>query len=329
MLNVARLQGRNMPGTRSRIAGSVLFAIYLQMAGIALGAESSSAPWSPVSGAAAESLNIGFNARAKESVDVLNEMPPESINGYPSTSPLVGGHWPVYSDYPRESTWYTRIEYFRWNEQIDGEDFVNESGPLYTIGYTLFNDDHRVRAEFFGSRVNYAGGAQFPDGTIIPLNSITDYYGGRAEIDFFALSRYHPNLQYFLGIGLRVWNRHLPSLTLPSGVFVQGYDETYLTLYPYFGIETRHDPSRVWEFYGRMRIGLTAFTYEYVTFGSGTGLYPRVGVTALLEEGVRYGNWTVTGYMEIFGFAASGVTNQMYQPTSTLGTLGVKAGFSY
>ena len=34
-----------------------------------------------------------------------------------------------------ESTWYTRIDYFHWNERFAGADFVNEDGPFWTLGY--------------------------------------------------------------------------------------------------------------------------------------------------------------------------------------------------
>ena len=34
-----------------------------------------------------------------------------------------------------ESTWYTRVDYFNWNEHSTGSDDVNEYGTLLTFGY--------------------------------------------------------------------------------------------------------------------------------------------------------------------------------------------------
>ena len=114
-----------------------------------------------------------------------------------------------------------------------------------------------------------------------------------------------------------------------GSTFVQGYSETWFTFYPYIGFETRRDPTKAWEFYGRTRIGVTAWNFNYASLGPGDMLYPRPGVTALLEEGIRNGNFTVTGWAEIFGWSRSGVHDGYLQPQSTMLTIGVKAGYLY
>lgn len=59
---------------------------------------------------------------------------------------------------PIESTWYFRQEAFHWNERSDGQDFVNEYGPLSTVGYLHRNGCERFRVELFGGTMAYDGG---------------------------------------------------------------------------------------------------------------------------------------------------------------------------
>ena len=46
-----------------------------------------------------------------------------------------------------QASWYTRVEYFHWNERIAGQDFVNEGGALFTLGYSRQIGIERYRAE--------------------------------------------------------------------------------------------------------------------------------------------------------------------------------------
>ena len=133
----------------------------------------------------------------------------------------------------------------------------------------------RFRAEFFGGVVAYHGASFGGSGPSLLINSHTAYYGGRAEYDLFFRSQKHPRILMFIGLGIRAWNRNISSVTLPGNIFVQGYNETWVTLYPYIGFETPHDYTRVYEFYGRSRVGVTAFTYNYAGDPLATGVYPR------------------------------------------------------
>ena len=82
---------------------------------------------------------------------------------------------------PIESSWYFRQETFYWNERSDGEDFVNERGPLSTLGYVHRSGFERFRAELFGGTMAYDGGAQFIDGSYEPYHQSvgTNYLGMR------------------------------------------------------------------------------------------------------------------------------------------------------
>ena len=228
---------------------------------------------------------------------------------------------------PAESTFYTRADYYHWTETAHGKNLLDEQGPLYTVGYTRTGGEQRLRVELFGGVVSYHG-QTFGGNQTLYLNNQTTYYGGRIEYDLFFNMPNYQNGLWFLGLGTRLWHRSLPSTTV-DGTFVQGYGETWVTLYPYIGIETRHDPTRVCEFYGRTRIGITAYTHNHAGSPLNTGVQPLAGPTALLEEGIRWTNFSVSAWVEVFGFYASHSHNDLYQPTSTLLTLGAKAAYSF
>ena len=82
-----------------------------------------------------------------------------------------------------ESTWYFRQEAFRWNERVDGMDFVNEYGPLSTVGYSHRRGADDFRLELFGGTVAYDGGTMFDDGSYEPYHQSngTDYLGCAAN----------------------------------------------------------------------------------------------------------------------------------------------------
>ncbi|HEX4142157.1 MAG TPA: hypothetical protein VHY91_01295 [Pirellulales bacterium] len=230
---------------------------------------------------------------------------------------------------PTESTWYTRIDYYHWSQQLHSSTVMDEVGPLFTLGYTRMGGEKRFRAEAFGGVVQYQGGAILNNGTTIPLNNHTSYYGGRLEYDLFFNCPNHRNCLFFIGLGTRLWYKDLPDSTIQGNLLISGFRETWLSLYPYIGIETRHDPYRLVEFYGRARIGVTAFNYMYVLSPGSDGLYPGAGVNALLEEGVRYNNFTLSALAEVFTWSRSGINGGYYQEASNLMTIGIKAGYSY
>ena len=197
-----------------------------------------------------------------------------------------------------ESTWYFRQETFHWNERLGGADFVNEYGPLSTLGYQHRSGIERFRFEIFGGTEAYYGAAQSDDGTTYPYNQSngTNYIGLRGEYELLIEPAVWPQIRFVLGIGTRFWLRDLQDLTGPDGtIYVSGYQETWWTIYPYIGVQTREPNDTGFHWIGSARVGLTAFTYQYADFidlynyplNSDTVLYPRCGVTAQLKLGVQ------------------------------------------
>jgi hypothetical protein len=229
-----------------------------------------------------------------------------------------------------ESTWYFRQEAFFWNERIDGADFVNEKGPLSTLGYLRRNGCERFRMELFGGTVAYDGGAQYDDGSYEPYyqSNGTNYLGVRGEYDLLIEPSSWRRVRAFIGVGTRFWIRDLRDAVTPSGNDVWGYQENWWTFYPYVGLEIKESDEPGWKFFGSVRFGLTALTYQYAS-AFDTALYPRCGVTAKTEFGVRFQHFSVSAYLEAMTWGESAVVRDSYQPDSRMLTIGGQFGYTF
>ncbi len=88
--------------------------------------------------------------------------PASSFNPSPGVSGVGGGAWNMPADmpapvYPQTSvvprivppppaSWYTRVDYYRWNKKVGGVNYVNEDGALCTLGYSRQIGMERFRA---------------------------------------------------------------------------------------------------------------------------------------------------------------------------------------
>jgi hypothetical protein len=242
---------------------------------------------------------------------------PSAVPGTVPTSPSI------------ESTWYTRIDYFHWNERIDHQSLVNENGPLVTLGYLRRVGNERFRAEFFDSSVRYKSFIQNQDGSIDPLLSTTNYIGLRGEYDLLYDPEWWPAATLFAGVGTRFWLRDLPDSVTVSGKPVSGYLETWWTTYPYLGIQRRREiGSSDIEFFASGRVGATAVTFQHVSWDD-VVLYPKIGITGQLETGVRGPRFFVSAFSELLTWGQSAVVRGYLQPASSLVTVGLRTGFTF
>jgi hypothetical protein len=227
-----------------------------------------------------------------------------------------------------ESTWYTRIDYFNWNERSDGEDFVNEYGTLITLGYMRRVGIERFHAALFGATMQYKGFGQMEDYSLEPLSSATGYLGALAEYDLHIEPDSLPTVSIFVGVGTRFWIRDLKDGITDYGNPSYGYQETWWTIYPYLGLEKKKSYGNSMEFYYSARIGCTAMTYEYATWG-GVALYPKPGLTGQLEGGLRGRTAFISIFTETMSWGESDTVAGMLQPNSRMFTLGLKTGFCF
>lgn len=235
---------------------------------------------------------------------------------------------PVLTERLIESNWYTRVDYFHWNERLDGADFVNEDGVLLTLGYVRRVGVERFRAELFGGNMHYDGSAQYDDGSSEPLSSRTDYLGVRGEYDLLFEPKSWPAITFLAGIGTRFWVRDLRDGVTDLDNPVMGYQETWWTIYPYLGVEKRRVLADGGEFYGGGRIGLTAITLEHVSFED-IVLYPKPGILGQLEGGIRGRHLFLAAFFEAMTWGESNVVRDALQPASRMFTAGLKTGFSF
>jgi hypothetical protein len=235
---------------------------------------------------------------------------------------------PTFAERFRESTWYTRVDYFHWNERVDGADFVNEYGTLVSLGYENRIDRQRYRGELFGATMMYVGSSQSPGFPDVPLYSTTKYLGFRLEYDLLFEPEGLPQVSFFAGLGTRFWIRDMPDDFDVNGDPVSGYQETWWTIYPYIGIEKRRTHDEGLEFYYSARIGCTPITYQRVV-DFDTTLYPQCGLTGNLEAGIRSRRFLLSAYFEAMSWTQSDVVRGSLQPASSFTTIGFKAGYCF
>ena len=182
-----------------------------------------------------------------------------------------------------QASWYTRVEYFHWNERVGGTDFVNENGTLFTLGYSRRIGVERFRAELFGGDVHYDG---YDQDNMAPLASNTGYLGLRGEYELVCEPpAWEGRFALLAGLGTRFWIRDLHDGSDNQGNPVYGYQETWWTMYPFLGLETHRPLGTDTELYSQWRAGTTALTYQFVSIND-RPLWPRPGVFANTELGL-------------------------------------------
>lgn len=258
---------------------------------------------------------------------------------YPMNAPSVAMPPAQVVEKLSRSSWYTRVDWFQWNERDDGASLLTESGALYTVGYTHRSGIERFRIEVFGGDMHYDGGAQFDDNTVVPLTSSTRYLGGRGEYELvLEPSMFDSSLAFLLGAGSRFWVRDIRSGLDDAGDFVEGYQETWWTIYPYLGIEAKRSSGTGWELYSQGRVGATVATVSYAT-AMQEPVWPKCGVTALGEIGLRSERFFLSANCELMTWTRSSEANgwdstanlpmTYWQPTSRMLTLGGRMGFMF
>ena len=226
---------------------------------------------------------------------------------------------------PVVAEWYTRFDYFLWNERYQGHELLDEHGTLYTLGSSRRFGANRFCGELFTGTMNYAGADQAGN----PLNSITTYLGVRGEYEGVWDLNLHgwPPVTVFAGIGTRFWIRDLKDSVIPAtGQYASGYQEYWWTLYPYVGLEKRWPCNFGEELYARGRVGCTAFTHQFVNLDTGTTLYPQADVIGQIEVGFRHDQLFIAAYFEAMTWNVSPIVRGDLQPLSQNVYHGAEAG---
>lgn len=229
---------------------------------------------------------------------------------------------------PPPQAWYTRLDYYYWDEQIESLDFVNESGMLAALGYQRRWGPSRYRLEMFGGVMDYKGYAQSDYG-LDPLHDPngTTYLGCRGEYELLFEPEFSARTTFLAGIGTRLWVRSMDDMVVESQFVCRGYQETWWTFYPYVGVETRESDDPGLQFFGSARFGVTPWTYEHVSLD--ITLHPRCGITSAFELGFRGPRLSLSAYLEAMTWAESRMHKDYFQPDSAMVTLGGRLLFRY
>jgi hypothetical protein len=230
-----------------------------------------------------------------------------------------------------ESTWYARVDYFYWAEQVDSQPFMKNEGAMPTLGWQQRRGRQRYRAELFGGRVDY-----FADMGGLDDSNVTDYLGLRGEYELMWEPGTWEKLSFFTGLGTRFFVRSIPDIVIDDSVLVDGYQESWWTFYPYIGAESRRRMNDNWEAYWRARIGVTAYTREHIATDDVT-LFPRANLTGQVELGFRGPRLFISGYCDVMAWSQSPEVLAysdpslygMRQPASQNVLVGLKSGLSY
>jgi hypothetical protein len=227
-----------------------------------------------------------------------------------------------------KANWYARVEYYTWNEEVDGVQGMEESGPLFSLGCRGRLGPGRYRGEVFFGIVDYDGHAISPTGDSIPATAETSYVGARAEYDLFGVLPGEIGNGCFIGLGTRLWNREANNPTTIWGDPVPGYDETWWTVYADLGLEREKPFGNGFTSYASARVGATVFTYENVP-AFDVVLHPRPGLHCQVELGIRRSNLDVSLFGEGMTWAESESVDIYLQPRSEMLTFGLRAGCSF
>lgn len=229
-----------------------------------------------------------------------------------------------------ESTWYTRIDYFQWQETFDGERYRINEGVAPTLGWQQRGGRQRYRFDVFGARPDYDASL---NGEII--SNVTDYLGLRGEYELMWEPPKWPHLSLFAGVGSRYFVRSTPDI-IAQGMLISGYQQSWWTFYPYVGYETRRTMKTNGELYASCRVGMTAFTREHVS-SSDLVLFPRPNIMLQSEIGWRGPRLSLACFTELMKWSVSPqvlnddreVLHLVRQPQSAMITLGGKIAWSY
>ena len=244
---------------------------------------------------------------------------------------------PSACDAASQTNWYSRVDYFHWDERLNGHQLDSEAGALVTAGVEHRSGANRFRVEFFAGNMDYDGYSQdMNSGALTPLSTATRYRGVRGEYELMLEPSWWQEGAFLFGVGSRLWARDIRAATDASGAQVCGYEETWWIVYPFVGVESRHAISSGLEVYSTTRLGTTPMNLELPT-EQAEPLYPRCGFLGQVEMGLRGKNLEVAGYFEVETFAQSGtVTDWMqnppitsFQPASRMYTVGGKVALMF
>jgi hypothetical protein len=234
-----------------------------------------------------------------------------------------------------EYDFYFLVESFTWEEFSGSSRLLEESGPLYGIGFTAKDDEIyepltlKFKGEGFFGSVDYDGQTQ--GGT--PVTTDTDYVGFKAEIDGgwkFPIGEAGSSFEPFAGLGGRWWKRDIQSTSSAIGL-----EEDWSSYYGRLGIRGENiSPNQLIIFIEVAAI-LPFKNENEVDFSSiGIGqvtVEPENETSLWAEAGIKFKKLRVSVFYEGLRFAESDKVGPflVFQPESKADIYGANIGYVF
>ncbi len=242
---------------------------------------------------------------------------------------------------------YLQVKGYNWTEYIDGDQVLEESGPLFGIGLRLDPDPLKLsvqgKVEAYFGQVEYDG--QTMDG--VPLDDETAYVGVLGDLDgvfpAWINAAKSSAILLFGGAGVHVWDRELGQENEDLG-----YTEGWYMFYGRLGGGFYAIESGVVKGYATAGVKVPFFTQNSITVEDATDeqdvdLEPEGQPGPFIEAGWRWKKYFVNAFYEYTKLDMSDVETilvqfpgtteaipwEIYQPESEVHILGVNAGMYF
>jgi len=239
---------------------------------------------------------------------------------------------------------YGLAENFEWTEYFQGQELLEESGPIFGLGGDL---EFKIAGgvwiegggEIFAGDVDYDGHIMTSDNKLIPYDSTTSYEGIKIEGDL-AYQHTLPHSSYikpYAGAGIRAWRRTLDTELSDRYIGRYGYEEDWATLYGILGIKVAMSLSADRFLFAAIE-GHFPFENEMsVDLSNQNGpsdidLDPGKENTWYAEAGFDASPFTVSVFYETLEFSQSPPADdhpRIFQPRSEAEVVGLKLGFFF
>ena len=239
---------------------------------------------------------------------------------------------------------YGKIEHFTWKEYANGEQLLEESGPIFGAGGRVRipiteSVTAKFRGELFGGTVDYDG--QTSPGEY-PLTSDTDYAGIKLEADVAVdlVAGEKSVLGPFGGFGARGWERDIAGSSFwnpddQTTQYARGVTERWRNYYARAGINGAHAFSGRLEAFVTAGVKIPIYTENEaeITDSVFITLEPGKRLSGFAEMGLEIGMVRVSIFYESLRFSQSDWvafgSKYYYQPKSEADIFGINAGVTF
>ncbi|MCF8035494.1 MAG: hypothetical protein K9K62_01350 [Desulfobacteraceae bacterium] len=239
---------------------------------------------------------------------------------------------------------YGKIEHFTWNEYVNGEQLLEESGPIYGAGGSVRLPITQIvtakfRGELFGGKIDYDGQTILGN---YPLTSDTDYAGVKLEADvgMDLVPGEKSEIGPFGGFGARLWQRDIQGNTFwnpdsQTTEYARGAAERWRNYYARAGINGAHAFSRRLEVFVTAGVKIPIYTENEAELTDSVfiTLEPGNRVSGFAETGLEIGMVKLSIFYEGLRFSESDRVafgnSYYYQPKSEADIFGINAGVTF